>query len=48
MAGSILRLLRAEASVSSTPALACPTGHLDSITDVGGYAGCLAELLSDA
>jgi Domain of unknown function (DUF6378) len=22
--------------------------HLDSITDVAGYAGCLAEVLSDA
>jgi len=23
-------------------------GHLDSITDIAGYAGCLAEVLSDA
>jgi Domain of unknown function (DUF6378) len=23
-------------------------GHLDSIIDIGGYAGCLAELLPDA
>ena len=23
-------------------------GHLDSIIDIAGYAGCLAELLSDA
>ena len=23
-------------------------GHLDTITDVAGYAGCLAEVLSDA
>jgi hypothetical protein len=22
--------------------------HLDSITDIAGYAGCLAEVLSDA
>jgi hypothetical protein len=24
------------------------SGHLDSITDIAGYVGCLAELLDDA
>ena len=28
--------------------LAHDPGHLDSIIDIGGYAGCLAELLPDA
>ena len=28
--------------------LAHDSRHLDSITDVAGYAGCLAEVLSDA
>ena len=28
--------------------LANDPGHLDSITDIAGYAGCLAEVRSDA
>jgi hypothetical protein len=28
--------------------LANDSGHLDSITDIAGYAGLLAELLDDA
>ena len=28
--------------------LAHDTRHLDSITDIAGYAGCLAEVLDDA
>jgi hypothetical protein len=48
MAGSTLRVLQVEASVSSTPELPCPAGHLDSITDVAGYACCVAEVRFDA
>jgi hypothetical protein len=28
--------------------LAHDPGHLDSVTDIAGYASCLAEVLSDA